>query len=217
MLKKIYLNILNQIRVCNEKKFLRKLKNNLTNSDITIVCNNCIGGVMYHNLGLKFLSPTINLSIHGEEYLEFVKNFKYYISCDVFEAEMETNYPIGIIKPDNDKYIPIHLHFQHYKSFEQAKYKWNERKSRINWDNILFIWEFYDLSYDNSMIYEFDKLPINKMIITHRYFENLDNQYRVSCYVDDKPVSKILSYDGITGKRFLDEVDYLTVINNIKK
>lgn len=217
MLREIYLNLLNRIRTSNERIFQRKLRNSLTNKDITIVCNNCIGRVIYHNLGLRFLSPTINLSIQGEEYLEFVKNFKYYISCDIVESETEEKYPVGIIKPENEKYIPIHLHFQHYKSFEQAKYKWNERKTRINWDNILFIWEFYDLSYENSLIYEFDKFPVNKMIITHRFFDNLDNQYQVSCYIDDKPVSKILSYNGLTGKRFLDEIDYVTVMNNIKK
>lgn len=40
---------------------MRRLR--LENSDITILSNNCIGGIIYHKLGLRFKSPTINLLI----------------------------------------------------------------------------------------------------------------------------------------------------------
>ena len=40
-----------------EKKNRRLLKNR----DIPIISANCVGGVIYHDLGLAFNSPTINL------------------------------------------------------------------------------------------------------------------------------------------------------------
>ena len=42
----------------------------------------------------------------------------------------------------------IEIHFNHYISFEEAKNKWDERKRRINYDNIYIV--MYDrggLSY----------------------------------------------------------------------
>ena len=39
--------------------------------------------------------------------------------------------PIGIL---ND----VEIVFLHYKSEEEAKEKWDRRKARINWDNIIF-------------------------------------------------------------------------------
>lgn len=204
------------VRDRNEKKHLQQLRDKNKNKQCTIICNNCVGGVIYHNLGMRFDSPTINLSIRGEDYLEFCKNFKYYMSCDLVENQIEVtaDYPIGTLVPQDDQHIPIKIHFEHYKTFAEAKSKWMERCRRVDYENIYFIWEFYDTKYDFRLASEFDNLPVkHKMILTHNKFPEIKNGCYISCYVEDKPVAKILEYNGRSGKRYLDEFDYVGFIN----
>ena len=200
----------------NELKHLTELRRRNNQEQCTIICNNCIAGIIYHNLGLRFDSPTINLAIKGEEYLEFCKHLEYYSSCELIEHQdsMKEGYPVGVIMPKDDQHIRINIYFQHYHTFEESKAKWVERFKRVDYNNIFFIWEFYDTAYDHKLMYEFDALPLeNKMILTHRNFPNLKNAFCVTCYADDKPVAKILDYNGVSGKRYLDEFDYVGFIN----
>lgn len=53
-----------------------KDRRRLSNKNFTILSTNCIGGVMYHNLNLKFLSPTINLWISPHDYIKILKVLK---------------------------------------------------------------------------------------------------------------------------------------------
>ncbi len=209
-------NIKISFRNINEKIYLKRLRRRLKNKDFTIVSNNCIGGVIYHNLGQQFLSPTINLFVSSGDYVDFVKNFKYYSECDIQECvEEKRDYPVGIIVPKDEEHKAIKVFFQHYKTFEEAKRKWIERYSRVNYDNIFYIFEFYDTKYDMNLLYEFDQLQnINKVLITHRKFENLRRSVAVSCYKDDKPIAQILKYKGLSGRRYLEEFDYVSFLNN---
>ena len=212
-------------KLCNyifrhrEKNHLRSLRKRNKNANPTIVCNNCIAGVIYHNLGLKFQSPTINLFIKGADYLEFVKYFRYYSNCDLMDiSDPAFSYPVGKLIAKDAEHRDITIHFQHYSSFEEAKKKWIERYSRVNWDNIYYIWEFYDTLYDHQHLYEFDALNVDhKILLTHRKFDRLNNAFVVTCYQDDQPVAKILQYNGLTGRRFLDEFDYVSFLNQSNK
>lgn len=67
----------------------------LRNDNFTIITNHCMGGFIYHDLGKCFLSPTINLKISPEDFVEFAKHLKYYIHQDVeFHEAPEFNYPV---------------------------------------------------------------------------------------------------------------------------
>ena len=48
--------------------FLRK---RLKNHDFTLLAPTCIAGVMYHELGMPFLSPTINLWMYDKDFVKF--------------------------------------------------------------------------------------------------------------------------------------------------
>lgn len=209
----------NTIKETLELFHQKSLRKRNKNSNPTIVCNNCIAGIIYHNLGLKFTSPTINLSINGKDYLEFVKHFKYYSTCDLIEINDNTvNYPIGKLVARDETHQDILIHFHHYSSFDNAKERWIERYSRVNWDNIFYIWEFYDTIYDAKYMYEFDNLNLNnKIILTHRKFNQLRNAFTITCYNNDQPVAKILSYKKLSGKRYLDEFDYVTFLNPVNR
>ena len=111
-----------------------KIYNNVKkfdNKDISIISQNCIGGVLYHDLNLKFLSPTINLYFTSMDYLKFISNLKFYLSNEII-IKWDEQYPIGIL---ND----IVVHFMHYNTCTEAYESWKNRKERINYDKIFVI------------------------------------------------------------------------------
>lgn len=59
----------------------------LRRSRPSILSNNCLGGFVYHDLGLKILSPTINAVCRN--YIQFLKNYKYYLSMDIVADERD--------------------------------------------------------------------------------------------------------------------------------
>ena len=79
-----------------------------------------------NDLGVKFNTPTVNLFLKPKDFNKFLLNFDKYINMDLEEEKVEDlKYPIG-------KLGDIKIYFQHYKSFEEAKVKWDERKKRVN-------------------------------------------------------------------------------------
>ena len=203
-----------RLRCYREKKFLNHLRAQLTNNNFTIIANNCFAGIIYHQLGLPFLSPTINLAIPiDKEYLEFVKKIKLYANVPLYDVSQEfssCNYPVGVLaSPDM---MPIHLHFIHYKSFDEAKSKWYSRFNRINYNNMFFIWEHYGKT-PSAELQEFDILPINKIVLSHTELKKISHQCVLHCYHNDRPFGQAFLYDGITGKRFMNEWDYVKFLN----
>lgn len=119
------------------RKIYRKIhrffiRRRLTNRDFTILAPTCIAGVIYHELGQQFLSPTINLWMYDKDFLKFVHHLDEYLSMDLRF--------VNGIDPTPTAYLgDILIHFNHYSSDEEARIKWNERKERINRDNLFII------------------------------------------------------------------------------
>lgn len=142
----------------------------------TIISNNCSGAYLYHDFGMRFDSPTILLQILPSEFPKFCKNLKEYMSYDLKEYEnhskdhaKEMFYLLG----GNNPYFPVGLLgdiailFQHYKTFEEAKEKWNIRKQRMDYEHIGYVFvlerenkeaatEFGKLNLPNSLLFTRD-------------------------------------------------------------
>lgn len=119
------------------QKTYRKLfrffqRNRLQNRNFTILAPTCIAGVIYHELGEQFNSPTINLWMYDKDFLKFVHNLKDYLSY-------ELEFVHGIDKTPTAYCGDILIHFNHYASDEEAREKWEERKKRVNYDNLFII------------------------------------------------------------------------------
>lgn len=203
-----------------KREHLEEIRNINKNKDFTLLTNNCLAGYIYHDLGLKFLTPTINLRISPRHFLAFIKDLKYYIEKDVEEdKEANEGYPVGII-PGDDNHSLIKIFFQHYRTFEEAVNKWNERKKRINYDNLFVMWEFYDGIHKEELLEEFSKIDIpNKMVLTHKKHD-LDCSYPIDIFNDNLNMAdiggKIFKYDGLSGKRYYEMFDYLSFLNKNK-
>ena len=65
------------------RKHIRKARERINNKEFTLISSNCMGGLIYHNLGLKFNSPTINMQMYTNEYYNFVMNLEEYLSKEI--------------------------------------------------------------------------------------------------------------------------------------
>ena len=143
-LKKVYYFLHNFKFKITDNAFSLVCKKRLKNKDFSIICSNCIGGIIYHRLGERFLSPTINMWIRQNEFLKLVSNLKYYMSLELDFIDSKYDYPVA-------KLDDVRIHFNHSKKIEEAKNDWEKRKKRINYDNL------YIILYDRDDV-ELDKI-----------------------------------------------------------
>jgi len=91
------------------------LRKRLKNKDFSLISDNCNGGCILHDLGLKFNSPFINLWIELNDYIRVLQNLNYYLAIDTkIEFMVNNEYPIGVLGGD------VKIHFVHYKSNKDA-------------------------------------------------------------------------------------------------
>lgn len=162
------------------KKILDKKAKKFTNSDITILCNNCIGGIILHDLKQKFNTPTVNLYFHAPDYIAFLERLEHYLNTEItfsyyskYDAECRS-YPVG-------KIDDIEMHFVHYKDFEEAKEKWTTRAKRVNFEKIFVIGSdkgyftpdlltrFLKLPYKNKVFFMSKRNAANEVIFFKEY------------------------------------------------
>ena len=167
---------------------LEEFRKRVKNKDFTLIARDCVGGILYHQLGLKFLSPTINLFFIPEEFNCFCLNLKEYIAGELVELkDPNTSYPVGLINPIKGSSIirQVRVDFIHYDSFEQAKNKWDERKKRINWDNLYvlstFCYEPEIITLNPKLVEDWNKIPYKKVMLVNQKY-GFDKEF-----VIDKP------------------------------
>lgn len=186
----------------NEKKRLR-----LKNSDFSIIASNCCGTIMYHDLGLPFLSPTINLNIGMKAFVRMVENLPWYMEQEIVEVKEKSSCPIGMLGD-------VRIGFVHYDTFEEAVQKWEERKKRINWDN-LFIVGTEKCGCDLKTVQKFDQLPYkNKVIFTHIEYPQIASAYYIKGFEEEDEMGVLTNYkDTPLKRRYLDDFDYVSFLN----
>lgn len=202
----------------NEIGWKKQLRARNRNMNPTILAGNCAPGFIYHNLGLRFNSPTINLWMHANDFFALAAHLREYAASRMEEiTDAGVDYPVGRLIPDDTELPALTLYFQHYHSYEEARDKWFERYARINYDNICVIQEFYNIRYDVAATAPaFNALPYKKIAMLHKPSDALDRSTVFHCGPEDGgefPAGYIFERDGITGRRFMDEFDYVSFLN----
>lgn len=113
--------------------------------EVTLFTSDCMGGLIYHSLGKRFLSPTINMSIEDGMFLKFCANYDKYFNEDITVIESENSYPVGILGKGS-ALGGVRIAFEHYIDGAEAIEKWNIRKSRVIPGQIYIICADRDLS-----------------------------------------------------------------------
>ena len=55
------------------------MRKRLKNHSFSLISSNCIGGILYHDVGEQFRTPTINLII--PQFVTFAENLRYYLQA----------------------------------------------------------------------------------------------------------------------------------------
>lgn len=180
----------------------------LKNTTPTILASNCNGEFIYYDMRLKFLSPTINLSFDMNDYVKMLENLRWYMEQPILPYDDDRfEFPTG-------KLADIEIRFDHYDTFEEAAEKWEERKKRINWDNLFIL----GIDGDNctyETMQRFDNLPYkNKVIFTHKPYPEIKSAYYIPGFEKEDGVGVILYFKKqFLVRRYLDDFDYISFLN----
>lgn len=199
------MNLLQRIEWRGYKELKKKRLKNITP---TIISSNCNGEFIYYDMNLQFRSPTINLSFEMNDYVKMLENLKWYMEQPILPHEdLRYDYPTGMLGD-------IEILFNHYETFEYAVKKWEERKKRIDWDNLFVLAIDGDgCTYDS--IQRFDRLPYkNKVIFTHIPYPEIQSAYYIKGFEKEDGVGVILHFKKqFWVRRYLDEFDYVSFLN----
>lgn len=188
-------------------KEIKRLK--LKNSTPTIISSNCNGEFIYYDMKLKFMSPTINLSFDMNDYVKMLENLEWYMKQPILPYDdPRFDYPTGMLGD-------IEIRFNHYHTFEEAVAKWEERKKRIDWNNLFIL----GIDGDNctyETIQRFDALPYkHKVIFTHKEYPEFESAYYIKGFENENGVGVLLNFkDTFFIRRYLDDFDYVSFLNN---
>lgn len=157
-----------------------KRKRKLVNTDFTIISNNCWGGIVYEWYGLKKNTPTAGVWFFADDYLRFVSNLKYYLSLEIQIIPIEkskrykeildaqsTECPVGVIDD-------VEVIFLHYKDPIVAKEKWEKRKERVNYDNLIIKFSYMN-GCTPDMLQQFENMKFHDYVAKKIMFINKPN------------------------------------------
>ena len=117
-------------------KYVKKVREESKDiQQFSLLTSDCMAGLIYHTMGRRFLSPTINMSIEDRDFLKFLTNMDYYLEQNLVFGE-KVHYPIGYLGEGDRR---IRICFEHYKTENEAKEKWEERKKRLQFNNIFIV------------------------------------------------------------------------------
>lgn len=120
----------------------------LKESRISIVSNNCWGGIIYRSLGMECLSPFKNLFVEDEDYIKLLKDLEHYLKCPLQfayyheDTHSKERYPVMALDD-------IMVHCNHDSEPESAIEKWNRRCRKFNFEHI-----FVEMYTENRAIAE---------------------------------------------------------------
>lgn len=175
----------------------------------TIIASNCVGTIIYSDMGIPWTAPTINLMIPMPDFIKFVRNLKWYMEQKLYflEEQDPTGYPVAGLGD-------IRIYFVHYKSTEEAVRKWNIRKERIDWDN-LFIMGCEKDGCTYETLREFDSLPYErKVIFTKADYAEFSSAFYIEGFEECQELGTITNFKKqFLKRRYLDDFDYISFLN----
>ena len=179
----------------------------LQRSRLSVFSRQCFGGCISNLLGLPFRSPFVNLWLNEKEFLRFLHAPKVYLEEEPhFEKlnepskEAPDGYPVFSLGN-------ILLNMSHYRDKDEALAKWLERKTRINWYNLIAI----TFTEREENLREFDAMPFGKKVCFVPFKSNLDSAWYINPEIDKgaKNLEDIVNRFGFGHFVYYDPFDML--------
>lgn len=213
----IKIKIKNVISKYNPLAIIRrkKMQCRLLNNGFSLICPNCLGGMLLHDLQLPFLSPTVNLMMYQREFVKFVLDMDYYLSQKLrFYDDPDYACPCAKLG-DGNKAVTIH--FTHYKNKDEAEQYWQKRIPRINNDN-LFVIAMEKDGMNKEDIVRLGTLKIRGLVVfTAHNYSDIPYACWIPKYQTDGVVGNILVRSYLNDKkeyeRYFDFVKWFNEAN----
>ncbi len=170
------------------------------NSNISIISENCTGGVLSNALGLPFCSPFVKVRIGIEkmDYFRLISKLDYYMKQSPKEftdgkyKDINWNGWEGRVDFPRLWYDDILIHGFHYQSQKELLDTWENRRKRYNSQNKLVI----KVLYEEEDVERFEQLECNKKLgIYHKKVQS-DNIITIPCIKED--ICDMYSYSYAT-------------------
>lgn len=190
----------NALRFRFASRKIKAARKALRQKALTILSQNCIGGVFSHDMKLEFRSPTVNLFMSAEDYLKFVENLEFYLKREPVGGPFE-EYPVGMLGD-------LKLHFVHYKTFEEARQAWLRRAKRMDLSKILVLCTDRD-GFSPELFERWKGISYPKLLFTadKRYADHPDSLY-IPKYAKDGCVGDLIpKREFYKGGLLLDKVN----------
>lgn len=187
--------------------FRNRQRKRLKNKNFTLLTGNCIGGYLYHQLGLGFKSPTINMMILNQDFKKLIMNLDYYIKLTPIPC-VDERFPDVPSATLGD----ITLHFTHYSSSSEGIEAWEKRKQRIDFNNLYVIISDIDLS--KADIEELRKVKCKKLVAMTSKDYGFDHCLYLPAYKGREQVGELLG-KTISGKWIFEKYfDFVGWVNS---
>ena len=190
---------------------LRRMRREIRNTTVSLLCPNCMGGLLLHDLGMQFRSPTVNLMMEQRDFVKFVLHMEQYLEQDfAFFKHPALTCPCA-------KLGDITVHFTHYQDPEQAARKWHERAKRLDRDNTFVVLAECD-GLTKEDILSLKDLPVRGLLVfTSKDYPDIPYALRCPIIKKDGEVGNLLTispWDGLRGyERYFDFVKWFNEAN----
>lgn len=202
----------------NRRKHLKDVRSRFNYnklSDISIFCTNCVGGILYHFLGIPFRSPLINTSMDRNQFVVFCTSLKQYLDCELLVSKNEKGSCTGKIGGNGLDVLTIE--FPHDSDPDVVIEKWKKRVGRVNYDKLVLICD--DRGMKEESFREFDKIrAFRKILFTA---DDRSRQYpwchQLMAYQGEEEVG---DYNGKTLNgmwKFQTMWDYVSFLNGTER
>ena len=124
---------------------------------VTILSQNCIGGVFYKDMELRFDSPTVGLFATSKDFVRFLSGLDSYLAKPL-QMRWGEEYPIGTLGD-------LEIHFMHYETCRLAREAWQRRCPRINPQRLVAVCTDRD-GVDEADFRTWTALPWPKVLFT---------------------------------------------------
>lgn len=162
---------------------VNKVRRSVDLTNVSLISMNCIGGVFYHDVEARFLTPTINLFFTADDFIKFVNHMEHYLSVTPI-VTMGKEYPVGQLDD-------IKIYFMHFNSIEDALSKWEERKKRINPDRV-FVIMVEQNGFTDQNFHDFLRIKYPKILFTRNPNHQSDDIIYFEKYRDLEELPNII-------------------------
>lgn len=179
---------------------------------VSILSNNCLGALICHELGIKFDTPTVNLWMTCDDFLDFMENLPTMLKEEVVEVTGSPSpSPVGRLAGQ------VTLNFTHYPSFDEAKSIWNRRRERVDFQHMVVVMAD-NSNLSDAAIKRFKCLPNpKKMFVQSPHKAELLGDSGILAEGDFSKGFNITDFSGLNGKRHYHQFDFVAWLNACRK